>query len=910
MPRPPRALRWLVAGLLPRRDREWMLSDLDEDFARRAKRRRFWYVAQAAQLRLSSLYGAAEATPYANRAPGGPEGPPSSHRRTAMLSTLWQDIRYAGRTLRKQPGFTTVAVLSLAAGIGLNSTIFTMVDALLFRPLPFANADALVSVYTSDEGADPYGSTSYPDLLDWRAADLPFDGLVGHAMMFAAVGISGDNRLAFGEVVTTNYFDVLGVPLTRGRGFLPEEELRAGAAPVTVISDRLWRRDFGARSDVVGQTLTIRNRPYTVVGVAPAAFNGIMPGVVAELWVPISMVDDVEPAGQIDVVPSATGTTRLQQRGSRWLFVKGRVRKDVPLAAASEQLRTVMAGLEQVYPVSNRDRRAVITPAGSVRFHPDVDRILKPVGLVLLASVCLVLLVACANLAGMLLARGAARTREMALRSALGADRGRLIRQMTVESLVLSGLGGLAGLLLSTWATSALAAMPLPIDIPISVALPADWRVVGFTGGLTVLTGLAFGVLPALRASRPDLVPALKDEGALTTPGRRFGLRQGLVVTQVAVSVVLLVGGLLLTRSLRAALETDPGFAPAGLVTATFSLDLHGYEEGRAKQFFERAVERARQLPGVQSVAVVDRLPFSPNVHTTTVVLDGRPDATPPQGLTVDTNSVTPEYFDTLGVPLIAGRRFDTRDTPDATRAAIVSEAFAAKYFPTGAVGGRLRMRDQSGVPVEIIGVTRDYNVRSVAEAPRPVVHFARSQRPSSAGSLLIRTASDPAQAALGVERELRALEPQLVFLELGPLDRLIAASLLPVSLGAALFGGLAGLAMLLAGLGLYGVIAFSVARRSREIGIRMALGSTRGLVLRQILREALVLVAAGTAVGAVLAWRGTTALSSVLVGITASDPWSYVLAVGLLAVTAVAASIIPARRAASVDPLIALRAT
>ena len=888
-----------------------MLGDLDEDFARRTRRRWFWYVAQAVQWRLSTLHGAAEATPYANRAPDGREEPFYARRRTAILSTLWQDIRYAGRTLRKQPGFTTVAVLSLAVGIGLNSTIFTMVDALLFRPMPFANAGRLVTIYTSDERGEAYGSSSYPDLLDWRGANLPFDGLVGHAMMFAAVGISGDNRLAFGEVVTTNYFDVLGVPLSRGRGFLPEEELREGAAPVTVISDRLWRRDFGARGDVVGQTLTIRNRPYIVVGVAPAAFNGIMPGGVADLWVPISMVDDVEPAGQIDVVPSATGTSRLQQRGNRWLFVKGLVRADVPLAAASEQLRAVMARLEQAYPVSNRDRRAVVAPAGSVRFHPHVDRILKPVSLVLLASVCLVLLVACANLAGMLLARGAARTREMALRSALGADRGRLIRQLTVESLVLSSLGGVAGLLLSTWATSALAAMPVPIAIPISFAVPTDWRVVAFTGGLAVLTGLAFGVLPALRASRPDLVPALKDEGALAAPpGRRFGLRQGLVVTQVAVSVVLLVGGLLLTRSLMAALDTDPGFAPKGLVTATFSLDLHGYEEGRAKRFFERAMDRARRLPGVQSVAVVDRLPFSPNVHTTTVVLDGRPNATPPQGLTVDTNSVTREYFDTLGVPLIAGRHFDTRDTPDATRAAIVSEAFAAKYFPTGAVGGRLRMRDHSGQAVEIVGVTRDYNVRSVAEAPRPVVHFARSQRPSSFGSLLVRTASDPAQAALGLERELRALEPQLVFLELGPLDRLIATSLLPVSLGAALFSGLAGLAMLLAGLGLYGVIAFSVARRSREIGIRMALGSTRGLVLRQILREALVLVAVGTAVGSALAWRGTTALSSVLVGITAADPWSYILAIGLLALTASVAAIVPARRAASVDPLVALRSS
>jgi predicted permease len=330
----------------------------------------------------------------------------------------------------------------------------------------------------------------------------------------------------------------------------------------------------------------------------------------------------------------------------------------------------------------------------------------------------------------------------------------------------------------------------------------------------------------------------------------------------------------------------------------------------RAKQYLERAIERTRQLPGVQAVAIADRLPFSPNVHTTTIVIDGRPEATPPQGLSVDTNAVTDDYFAALGVPLIKGRGFDTRDTTDTPLVAVVSEAFASRYFPDGAIGRHLRRRDQSGQLVEIIGVSRDYNVRSVAEAPRPVVHFSRSQRPSSAASLIVRTASDQAETVLGVERALRELEPQLVFLELGPLDRVVAASLLAVSLGASLFGGLAGLAMLLAGLGLYGVIAFGVARRTREIGIRMALGSTRSLVIRQVLHEALVLVITGAALGSVLAWFGTRALSTVLVGVTPSDPASFAIAITLIGVTAVVAAVVPARRAASVDPLIALRTT
>jgi predicted permease len=827
-----------------------------------------------------------------------------------MLSTFWQDVRYAGRTLRKQPAFTTVAVLSLAAGIGLNSTIFTVVDNLLFRPQPFANPETLVSVYTTDGQGEPHGSTSYPDLLDWRSANLPFDALVGHSMMFGALSIAGENRLVFGEVVTANYFDVLGIRPALGRAFQSEDEGAEGASPIAVISHKLWQRQFGGRGDIVGQPLTIRNRPYTVVGVAPESFNGMMPGVVADLWIPISMVADVEPAGQNEVVPSQGGTTRLQLRGTRWFFVKGRLKQGTTPAAAGEQLRSVMATLERTYPVSNRNRSATVLPAGTVRFHPDVDQYLKPAGLVLLASVGLVLLVACANLAGMLLARGAARTREMAVRSAMGADRLRLVRQLTVESLVLSLLGGAAGLVLAVWSTSWIMARQLPIELPISFAMTIDWRLVAFTGGLSVITALLFGLVPALRASRPDLVPALKDENSMVVRSRRFNLRQGLVVVQVAVSIVLLVGGILLTRSMGAALETDPGFGVKGLVIATFSLDMQGYDDGHAQQYLDRALEQTRQLPGVQAVAFADRLPFSPNVHTTTIVIDGRPEATPPQGLSVDTNAVTDEYFSAMGVPIVKGRSFDTRDTPAAPLAAVVSEEFEKRYFPEGAVGKRLRRRDQSGPVIEIVGVSRDYNVRSVAESPRPVVHFSRTQRPSSAASLIVRTSSDQAATVAGVERTLRALEPKLVFLELGPLDRLVSASLLAVSVGASLFGGLAGLAMLLAGLGLYGVIAFGVARRTREIGIRMALGSTRSLVIRQVLREAIGLVLTGAVLGSVLAWFGTSALSSVLVGVRASDPANYMIAIVLIALTAVLAAAIPARRAASIDPLIALRTT
>lgn len=826
-----------------------------------------------------------------------------------MWSTLWQDVRYGLRTMRKAPGFTAVAVLSLAVGLGLNSSIFTIVDNLLFRPLPFERPESIVSIYTSDDRDSKYGSSSYQDLKDLQANNVVLESLAGHSMMFAAVSIDGENRLAFGEVVTANYFSSLGIPLAAGRGFSPEHESGEGASPVVVISDRLWRRSFGGRADVIGRTLKIKSRPYTILGVTDASFTGMLPGVVADLWIPVTQVADVEPAGQIDTVPSATGTTRLQQRGSRWLFLKGRLKDGVTISAAQANLDSIMAGLATAYPVSNRERRPTIVPAANVRFHPEIDAVMRPAGAVLMGAVGLVLLIACANLASMLLARGAARTREMALRSAIGASRVRLVRQMAVESVVLALAGGIVGLVLAVWATSWVVSAKLPLDLPIAFTLTTDWRLVAYTGGLSLLTGLAFGILPALKASRPDLVVSLKDDASLAAPGRAFGLRHTLVVLQVAVSVVLLVGGLLLVRSLFAGFNTNPGFDTHGLVTTTVSMEMHGYDEARSKLFFERAVERVRQLPAVQSVSLAERVSFFPNIHTTTIVVDGRPDATPRNGASVDTTRVTPEYFDTLGVKIVAGRAFDLRDTAESPRVAVISEAFAKAYYPNGdALGHHVRMRDQSGPLVEIIGISKDYMVRQIGEAPRPVIHFAASQRPSTAYSFLIRTSGDVSTLLGGIERELRGMEPEIVFLEMGSLDRMVATSMLPVTLGASVFGGLAGLAMLLAGLGLYGVIAFSVSRRTREIGIRMALGSTRGLVVKRVLREALILVAIGTTVGLGLAMLGAQALSSVLVGVSAFDPISYAVAGLLLLSVAAIAAAVPARRAASVDPLVALR--
>ena len=830
--------------------------------------------------------------------------------RTGWLRAALQDARFGIRMLRQQPMFAAVAMLSLALGIGLNATIFVVVDDLIYRPLPVREPATLVSVYTTTEDRQAFGTSSYPDLADLSARNAVFSEMVGHTMMFAAVGLAGQNRLAFGEVVTANYFSALGLPLALGRGFLPAEDQGEGAHAVVVISHRVWQRSFGGDANVVGQTVRIKNRPYAIVGVAGERFTGLMPGIAAELWIPVSMVGDVEPAGMNDVVPSPSGNTRLERRGTRWLFLKGRLREGATAAAAEANLTPIMADLARAYPQSNRDRAPRVVPMSTVRFHPMVDQALKPAGAVMMTVVGLVLLIACANLASVLLARGAARTREIAVRSALGASRGRLVRQLLVESLVLAICGGALAVLVARWATSLLVRMQLPIDLPLGFTLSFDERVIVFTAVVSLVTGLTFGLLPALRASRVNLVPALRDDASLATPGRRFGARHVLVAFQVAVSTVLVVGGVLLTRSLLSAKDMHPGFDAKRLVVATVGLEMLGYDEARSRQMFDMALDRLRGVAGVESVSVSERVPFSPNVQYTQIVIDGRPEATPPAGVSLDVARVSDGYFETMGVDLVDGRPFDRRDTPESPRVAIVSEAFAKRFFPgERAVGRAMRLRDHAGPLVEIVGVSRDYNQRGLGEAPRAVIHLSRSQRPSPSGSFLVRASGDPWTAARDVERTLRAIDPDLVFLEMAPLEQLISMSLHPVTMGSRAMAGLAGLAMLLSGIGLYGVIAFSVARRTREIGIRVALGASRARVMRQVIGEAVATVVAGSIGGVALSLAGAQALSAILYGVSPFDPVSYLGALGLILATTAIAALIPARRAATIDPIRALRA-
>jgi predicted permease len=828
-----------------------------------------------------------------------------------MLNVL-RDLQYGARALLRQPGFALVGVLLLSLGIGLNTAIFTLVDTLVFRPLPVAQPDRVLGVFTTGEDGTGLETTSYQDFKDLRASTNTLADMVGYSLMFGSFSAQSAPRLVMGEVVTANYFQALGVPLAMGRAFRPEEETGEGAHPVAILSDRMWRLTFGGRPGVVGESFRLRNRTYQVVGVASASYPGLVAGIATELWIPISMVDDVSPFGRNDTVPSATGKTRLERRGARWMFVKGVLKDDASPRAVEADLGPVMTRLAGEFPISNRGRGIRVTAAGASRMMPEVDEALRPAGIVLLLAVGLVLLVACANLAGMLLARGTARTRELAVRAALGASRGRLLRLLASENLVLALAGGAGGLAVAVWATRLLAAFQPPIDLPLSLAVSTDARGFVFAAVLAVVCSVAFGLLPALRATRLDLVSALKSDGALSAaPGRRLALRHVLVVGQVTISFVLAVGGLLLMRSLQAGSGSDPGFPTRGLVQATMSPETQGYTDEASDLFFRRAVEQVAQIPGVTSVALSDRMPLTLNIQTTDAVRDGQATDDPRSRYILDTTQVSDRYFETLSIPILEGRNFDTRDTRESTRVAIVNRALATWLWPgQRAVGQRIRLRDLKGPVVEIVGLVPDYKIRSLGEAPRPFIHFARSQRPSATATIVARTSGDEPALALAMERQLRVLDPDLVLMELQPFSGAIATSLHGYAIGSSLFGGLALLALLLASLGLYGVVAFSVSRRTREIGIRVALGADRGKVVRAVLREGLALVGMGAVLGLGVSILGAFALRSVLLGIGALDAVSYTAATLALLAAATVACAIPARRAAAIEPTVALRQT
>lgn len=826
-----------------------------------------------------------------------------------MFESIRKDVIYAWRSMRRSPGFFAVAMLSLGLGVGVNSAMFSLVDALLFRPLPVRAPGSLVDVFTQGEDGDEYATSSYADYVDLRAQNTVFSDMTAYSPMMAPLSLGDRSRVALGQVVTGNHFALLGVGAQVGRVLSPADDT-PGAERVVVLADRIWRRDYGADPAVVGRTLTLRGLTYTVVGVATPAFTGVVPLLTPELWVAMTHADEIEPIGITSNVPGP-GRTRLERRGTRWLFVKGRLRDGVSAAAAHANVALIGRQLAAAHVQTNKDARLSAVPSADVRLLvPQAGGVLAVGAAGLMAVVGLVLLIACANVAGMLLARASARRREISVRLAIGASRGRLVQQLLVEGLVLGLAGAVASLGCAWMLIRALTGVELPLPVEVAFDLRLDARVLAFTLAIAALTGMTASLLPALKSSTPDVVGDLRGEApAARVAGRRWALRDGLVVLQVALTAVLLVVAGLLLRSLGASQAADVGFEARGLAAVAFDTDMMRYAPARGLEFWRTAKARIEALPGVTSAATVSpTLPFTFNFSQQEMKIDSRVYAEGQRGESIENVAVSPGYLATLGVRLLDGRDVGPADTEGAPGVAIVNETMARRYWPGASAIGHTLQIESTGRTYRIIGVNSDHTQHGVLEQPAPFVYFAAAQSPSRYNFLLARTSGDAGALLTAMRRELLALEPGLVIMDASTMETHMAAALLPARVGALLATGFGALGTLLAALGVYGVVAFSVARRTKEIGLRMALGAEPRMVLAMVLGQGFTLVAAGLVLGGGLAVAAATVLRGLLYRVSPLDPVAWSAAVAALLLAAFVANAVPARRAMRVAPLTALR--
>ncbi len=815
------------------------------------------------------------------------------------MTDLARDLRYGVRMLWKSKGFTLVAVVSLALGIGLNTTIFSAVDALLLRPKAGAAHGSMVEVYLSDSSGYPYGASSYPEFRDYRDRTDVFSEIASYQTTIARHQEDVSSEYLLGEIVSGNLFRLLDVRALVGWTLEPEDDKSPGGHPVAAVSETFWRARLGGRAEAVGESLDLNGRPYTIVGVIPKTFTGGLPGIGMQFWAPSAMVDHLNPSPR-------DGVSRLERRRSRSLMVKARLAEGVTIEKAQAQMDSLLASLREEHPEDYEGedtRKAHLLPSSDVRIHPFVDSALYPVASVLMGVVVLVLVIACANVANMLLARATERRSEVALRLALGSSGSRLVRQHLTESVLLSSLGGAAGLGVAYMGTKLLLALKPPIPVPIALDLGLNHRVLLFTLLVSVATGIVFGVAPALQASR-SLVPAMK------STERRLGLRNLLVVVQVALSLVLLIGAGLLLKSAANAQAIDPGFETENVVMLSSHLGLHGYDEARGRLFYQRAVERIAGLPGIESASLTGKVPLGASIETENVAPEGRAPENYSEWPEVDSATVSPGYFQSMGVPLLQGRDFDWKDGKGSPDVAIVNETAARRLWPGESPLGKrlLKGTGERATSASIIAVVRDTKVRTLGEDPRPHVFWSFGQDYSPMMYILARTRGNPEAALDTVRREILALDSSLAFFEARTMRQNLAITLFPVRAGAVLLGLFGGLALLLATVGLYGAVSYSVSRRTREIGIRMALGAARGEVAALVTRQGVVLVLVGVVLGSAAALAATRVLSSVLYGVGAADAGIFLGTAALLIAVASLANWIPARRASRIHPVTALR--
>ena len=821
------------------------------------------------------------------------------------METLLQDIRYTVRMFRKSPLFTTVAVLALALGIGANTTIFSLVYALLLRPLPgVEEPQRLLSVFTSDYSSTPYGTSSYPDYIDYRDRNEIFEGLAAYREDSLVLNAGDQPHRIRGAAVTGNYFSVLRGKAILGRALLPEDDTAKSASPVTVLSYQTWRRRFGSDPALIGKTVELNNHNFTVVGIAAERFKGANLTAEVELWLPMTMLGQLQPA--------SAGS--FDRRNARWLRVIGRLKPGATQDQAQSNIDSIAAQLAEAYPRSNRGtlqqpdkpRPMTLVPTSEVAtLGPGARATARRMSQLLMAVVGFVLLIACANVANLLLARAESRRKEIAVRLALGAPRARLIRQLLTESSLLALMGGGAGLLMSAWMSDLILLFNLPPALDPSL----DRWVLGFTLLVSLLTGLLFGLAPAIQASRLDLVPALKDSVEIANrPVLRFSLRDALVVAQVALSLLLLIGSGLFLRSLQNAYSTDLGFETRNALLASVDLSLQGYSQAQEKVFEETLQERLESLPGVQSVTATRFMPVSNSGMRGGVTIEGH-QAQPGEDSEININIVALNYLRTMGIPLMRGRDFAAQDNESAPRVAIINDAMAHSYWPDqDPIAKRISFSGPKGPFVEIAGVVKTGTYRTIGEASIPYIYLPLAQNRAGQFTIIARTAGNPIALAAALRVEVQALDKSLPVFDIKTMNEHIGEALSQERMIATLLGIFGSLALLLAGVGIYGVMSYSVTQRRREIGVRMALGAESRDILKLIVGRGLMLTLSGVGIGLAAALALTRVAAGMLFGVSATDPLTFVAISVLLTGVALAASFVPARRASRVDPMVALR--
>ncbi|MFY9531478.1 MAG: ABC transporter permease [Candidatus Acidiferrales bacterium] len=811
------------------------------------------------------------------------------------MTSFWQDVRYSLRMIAKAPGFAAIAILTLALGIGANTTIFSWINAALLNPVPgLASPSEVMSLMLSKPGDNPFPFT-YPDVEAIRDGQQSFTGIA--ACNFAQMSLTGKGKpeRVWGMVASANYFDVLGVRPILGRGFLPVEDEKPGGAPVAVISYRLWQTHFGANPNIVGQTIEINQHPYTIVGVTPAVFQGSQTGIRTEIWVPIMMEAQLDPLGDL-----------LHDHHQFWLLAFGRLKPGVVLEQAQEEMTLRLKREVKNYPEEHKGHDSVtVYPLWRNPFG--LNYFLSTLLPVLMTIAGLVLLLACANVANLMLVRSVGRRREIAIRMSLGASRWRLVRQLLVESLMLALAGGAVALLITFWTAGTLMKFMPTMDFPLSLTVRADRAVLLATLVISVLTGVIFGILPALRSSGVAPVAVLKEDTGSASGGlRKARLASGLVVVQISLSLLLLICAGLFIRSFLSAQQINLGFNPHNVLIASYDLFTAGYSDASGAEFDRQLVAKLEALPGIQSVALSSRVPGFAQGST----------SVKPEGYVSQANEsmetqvaiITPNYFQTMQIPIVKGRDFTLQDTKSSQRAVIVSEAFVNRYWPHQEALGKQLYSDLPKEWLTVVGVARDSKMTGLNEKPTPFVYLPLYQVYQAITIINARVTGDSLAFGKTVEKTIHELNADLVVFDVATLELREQIASFPQRIAGTFVGAFGLLALVLAAVGIYGVTAYTTRQRTHEIGIRMALGASKEDILRLVLGHGLRLTFVGMGVGLAASFALTRYLGSMLLGVTSTDALTFSSVAILLCAVALLACFIPARRAMRVDPMVALR--